>query len=346
MRRVACDAGRSERVNAGGFSRRYFRALTSTDAKRREDAVGLRNRIVKPELLDDEVMAGLSDAAWRLWLSLVLLSDDYGNSRAMARFLGARVWHDTSRDVAGPLRELIEKGRVIAYTVARNGVQEGFVHVQNWEKHQRLDNAGKPLVPGPDHPSAVIHSAHLAQLSPRTSANLGEIPRLAARARARGRGDSKSDRSLLSLSSSSEVLISDAKGDRRERGSDGPSAPPSPPKRAHRMPADWQPSPEQLDKMRRSLGVEPLGCLDAFRDWAVSAPKAVKCDWDATFRNWVRREAADGRLEPWAPPQQSSHVGTPSNETPEQQEAARKRLADAMADLSAKSGLRHSLGGK
>ena len=307
--------------------------------------MGLRNRIVKPELLDDETMAGLSDAAWRLWLSLVLLSDDYGNSRAMSRFLAARVWHDTSRDVAGPLRELIEKGRVVAYTVPRNGVHEGFVHIQNWEKHQRVDNAGKPLVPGPDHPAAVIHSAHLAQLSPRTSAGDGEPPRLAARARARGRGDSKSDRSLLSLSSSSEDPISDSKEDLRERGSNGPAAlPPTPRKRAHRLPPDWQPSAELLDKMRRAFSVEPLGCLDAFKDWAASSPGAVKLDWDATFRSWVRREAAEGRLEPWAP--KTSQLGTTEEtQTPEQREAARKRLSEAMADLGAKAGLRHTFTG-
>ncbi len=96
--------------------------------------------------------------------------------------------------------------------------------------------------------------------------------------------------------------------------------------------------------MRRAFGVEPLGCLDAFKDWAASSPKAVKLDWDATFRSWVRREAAEGRLEPWVP--KVSQLGTTTEtRSPEEREAALKKLSAAMADLGAKSGLRHTFTG-
>jgi hypothetical protein len=105
-----------------------------------------RIRSIKPELLDDELAAGLSDAAWRLWISSWLLADDYGNARAGEKYLAAQVWHDTSKKVARPLGELIEKGFVEPYSC--DG--QRYVHIRGWTKHQRIDNAGKARMPAPD----------------------------------------------------------------------------------------------------------------------------------------------------------------------------------------------------
>lgn len=105
-----------------------------------------RIRTIKPEILEDEVAAGLSDAAWRMWVSSWTLADDHGNLRAGERYLAANVWQDTTRDAATPLGELVSKGRYRAYAV--NG--QRYVHIAGFAKHQRVDNAGKPRVPGPD----------------------------------------------------------------------------------------------------------------------------------------------------------------------------------------------------
>ena len=51
-----------------------------------------RIRSIKPELLEDEKAAALSDAAWRLFVSSWLLADDYGCFRAGPRYLAALVW--------------------------------------------------------------------------------------------------------------------------------------------------------------------------------------------------------------------------------------------------------------
>ena len=56
-----------------------------------------RIRSIKPELLDDEVAAGLSDAAWRLFVSSWILADDHGCFRAGARYLAPQGWPDTRR---------------------------------------------------------------------------------------------------------------------------------------------------------------------------------------------------------------------------------------------------------
>ena len=113
-----------------------------------------RIRSIKPEILEDEECAALSDEAWRMWVSLWCLADDHGNVRAGDRYLAAQVWQDTARSprVAAILRELQRAHRVEIYIYGERC--DRYLHVRNWEKHQRLDNAGKPKVPGPSDAGA------------------------------------------------------------------------------------------------------------------------------------------------------------------------------------------------
>ena len=87
--------------------------------------------------------------------------------------------------------------------------------------------------------------------------------------------------------------------------------------------------------MREAWNVDPLLCLDAFRDWAASSPKAVKIDWDATFRSWVRREVNEEKL-PQLPPKQRDLGIDPSDTSGPATEASKKLLAEAMAKLNAR----------
>jgi hypothetical protein len=70
-----------------------------------------------------------------------------------------------------------------------------------------------------------------------------------------------------------------------------PSLTPSPVKRAQRatrLPEDWE--PREFEKETAEL--------EKFRDWARSAPgqKGVKADWNATWRNWMRRVRETGNV--------------------------------------------------
>jgi len=70
-----------------------------------------------------------------------------------------------------------------------------------------------------------------------------------------------------------------------------PSLTPSPVKRAQRatrLSEDWFPMEFEEEKIE----------LEKFRDWARSAPgqKGVKADWDATWRNWMRRVREQGNV--------------------------------------------------
>ncbi len=148
-----------------------------------------RIRSIKPEVLDDEVAAALPDAAWRLWVSLWVLADDYGNARAGEKYLAAVVWQDTGRDVREPLQKLVERGLVEAYAVAG----QRYVHIRGWEKHQRVDNAGKPRVPGPDQDDGTWNR-QLMSVFAETRGESGEPPlRAYARPRIPAAGPPTSD---------------------------------------------------------------------------------------------------------------------------------------------------------
>jgi len=69
-----------------------------------------------------------------------------------------------------------------------------------------------------------------------------------------------------------------------------------------RLPADW--SPADLDERTATeISAWPDGAVDRelskFRDWASAAPgaKGIKSDWDATWRNWLRKAHDEGRYE-------------------------------------------------
>ncbi len=75
--------------------------------------------------------------------------------------------------------------------------------------------------------------------------------------------------------------------------------PPSRPQRGTRLPAGWSPGPEQT-AFAESLGIRngvAAAELEKFRDYWAALPgqKGVKTDWTATWRNWLRRKAEDGK---------------------------------------------------
>jgi hypothetical protein len=75
----------------------------------------------------------------------------------------------------------------------------------------------------------------------------------------------------------------------------------------HPLPDDWTPNLELVAEAK-SLGIDPLDQATRMRDWA-RAEGAKKCDWDATFRNWIRRKADE-------PPRRGTGTGRPQEYMP------------------------------
>lgn len=70
--------------------------------------------------------------------------------------------------------------------------------------------------------------------------------------------------------------------------------------KGHRLPVDWQPGPLPAE-LASAVAAWPSGALERelarFRDWAASAtgPNATKSDWNAAWRNWLRKAEDEGR---------------------------------------------------
>lgn len=106
-----------------------------------------RIRSIKPELLEDERTALLTNGEWRLFVSLLLLADDYGNLRANPKQIDGTVFWGTTEpmDVQGMLLVLQDAGLIRLYHVRG----QTYAHLCGWSKHQKVDKPGKPLCPGP-----------------------------------------------------------------------------------------------------------------------------------------------------------------------------------------------------
>jgi len=107
-----------------------------------------RIRTIKPEILDDERTAALSSDAFRLFIGLISLADDYGNARGHLGFLEGHIFWAAPQppNIKVAAWELERVGLVQSYVV-RGQV---YIAITSWAKHQRVDKPGPPRVPGPE----------------------------------------------------------------------------------------------------------------------------------------------------------------------------------------------------
>lgn len=114
-----------------------------------------RIRTIKPELMEDAVTAGLSHAAFRLFVGMILLADDHGHLRANPRWLAGQVFHGRDLDetcnicgYGGSIEDLVaELGAKLVMFYEVDG--QRYARLNGWQKHQRIDNAGPPRIPLP-----------------------------------------------------------------------------------------------------------------------------------------------------------------------------------------------------
>lgn len=105
-----------------------------------------RIRTIKPELLEDAVSAGLSDMAFRIFISTILLADDYGRLRAETGWLMGQIYWARSVQVEDFIAAIAELERLVQiYEV--NG--QRYASIRNWGKHQKVSHPGKPRIPEP-----------------------------------------------------------------------------------------------------------------------------------------------------------------------------------------------------
>ena len=111
----------------------------------------MRIRSIKPEFWTDKRVASWDHFTRLMFIGLWSAADDHGRGSAEAARLASELFpYDLSRDpsdtlarVAASLERLAADDRITLYEVR----EEVFFQVVNWERHQRVDNAGKPKNP-------------------------------------------------------------------------------------------------------------------------------------------------------------------------------------------------------
>ena len=108
-----------------------------------------RIRTIKPEFWSDSKTGTLSGDATKLFLGMLNFSDDYGVLENDIVALKAKIFpyrSDNPGDLVGRVLvdELFPKGLVIVMSFN----QRGYLWIRNFEKHQRVDKPGEPLIPG------------------------------------------------------------------------------------------------------------------------------------------------------------------------------------------------------
>jgi hypothetical protein len=115
-----------------------------------------------------------------------------------------------------------------------------------------------------------------------------------ARRAALSNADSADGQTMSSSSASVSVSVSESESedsDRRERGANAPT-PATQKAKASRIPTEFWLSPERQEYAEAKLPrVDAVALFEEFSDYwrALHGPKALKVDWDATWRTWVRR---------------------------------------------------------
>ena len=107
-----------------------------------------RIRTIKPEWTDDPQLHKSGLAARVLSISLINLADDHGCGIYDENLLAGRVF-GYEKDPRGTLRKSAANLRNFYFDLYEVDNQTYF-SIRNWGKHQRIDNAGKRRVPGPE----------------------------------------------------------------------------------------------------------------------------------------------------------------------------------------------------
>jgi hypothetical protein len=103
-----------------------------------------------------------------------------------------------------------------------------------------------------------------------------------------------------SLSLALEAPAPTVRGERRKatRASTGNATPTADRvAKGSRLPEGWRPSLATVAMFRKDHRVDALAALERFADYwkAAAGAKGLKADWEAAFRNWVRKDIDDGR---------------------------------------------------
>lgn len=249
-----------------------------------------RIRTIKPEWLEDEVMASASSDARVLSIALILMADDYGNGRCQKTTNAARVFPPSGDSPEDLLRSFTRFEEALSELVGMRFVglygtdAQHYFTIRNWKKHQKVNHPGKPLVPGP--PAGFLDDSGESQ------ENCGRVSR-------------EPQESLLpDRDQRPTTNDQDREGTSRVRAKETPAAEPSVGTRRFTESLNTE-APELIEFTEEHRKVAADQGLDLEQTWLECRDqrraKGYRCaNWPAEFLAWLRRERkfAQSRASP------------------------------------------------
>lgn len=228
----------------------------------------MRIRSIKPEFWRSLDTARYDYFTRLLFIGLWSYVDDNGVGNDSVDLIRADLFpldaadSELSRRIHGGLTELSNGGQIVRYEGPDN---RRYLYVRKWEDHQRINRPSTSKKPLPTSQDKEAHDT-LSEPFVRAHDTLseGSLPEQGSK----GTRDQGTE-------GSREVAVRDQAR-----------------KRATRIPDDYMPSPDLIETMRAEcpkvdLEAEHRKFVDYWR--AKSGKDATKLDWDATWRNWIRR---------------------------------------------------------
>lgn len=234
-----------------------------------------RIRTIKPEFFTSEDIVELSAFARLLYIALWCEADRAGRMQWKPRTFKMRYFPADDIDINALCAELIDGGLVVVYG-------DGLAYIPKFEAHQHIN---------PRESASTLPDPHASSTRRHASARV-IAPSVTHREEGKGKEG-------VEDASPSAPPTSEESSEVAPQGGYGPDCQPEQPGKAARgtrLPADWK-LPKAWGEW--ALKAQPTWTpehvrwvADQFGDWwrAQSGRAAVKLDWEATWRVWVRKE--------------------------------------------------------
>jgi hypothetical protein len=241
----------------------------------------MRIRSTKPEFWRSKTIAQLDWATRLVLKGLESYVDDNGVGKDDIALIAADVFPrdlsanppDTLARLSEAISELARKGLIVRYVV--DG--EDLLYIVNWKELQRIDKPAKGRFPRPD--GTIEYSEPVNRDSyGNTPDTLATSPDILAPVTGeqgnRGTGNRGTDLTPRAKAAPGQAKTKEPRG--------------------CRLPEGWEPPDELIRKMREECPSLDLRAEHRiFADYWLAQPgtKGRKADWEATWRNWMRRAA-------------------------------------------------------
>lgn len=232
----------------------------------------VRIRNIKPEFWRSDDITALSLADRLLFIGLWSYVDDNGVGIDDHRRVAADLF--AFEEDQNAIREFVREGlmRLSAGPLLTRYEVDGrrYLHINSWDKHQRVANPNKPRYPRPDDEGASLTSDYVGPNE--------------------------------TLRNPQEGLVTGTE-EQGNRGTEKKTSSSSSRKRGTRIPDDFTVTPEMVEWARERVPhVDGRTETEKFINYwqAKSGTGAVKRDWIATWRNWMLNaaERAPSRASP------------------------------------------------